>query len=182
MSNEWYTPARYVKAAREVMGAIELDPASCAFANRVVKAERIYTKADNGLLHPWSARSVFLNPPYGRTSEGRGSNLEHFTRYALEQYRCGNTAQAILLLPVNTATRWFAPLWAYPICFPTFRIRFYTERGPSDGSSFGTCFIYLGPHVERFIDVFRAFGPIAQAVAPARGQLQARELWTEALT
>jgi DNA N-6-adenine-methyltransferase (Dam) len=177
-TNEWYTPSRYVEASRQVMGGIELDPASCTFANEIVKAERIYTKAENGLMFPWVAQSVFLNPPYGKTAQGAGSNLEQFTRHVVEQYQCGNTKQAILLIPVNTATRWFTPLWVYPICFPSHRIRFYSEKGPSTGISFGTCFVYFGPHTQHFIEVFSKFGTIVGRLTPAQEHYP-KSLWTE---
>jgi hypothetical protein len=67
-SPEWYTPAPIVEAARRVLGAIDLDPASHEEANRTVKAARYFTEADNGLVQEWEGR-VFINPPGGLVGE-----------------------------------------------------------------------------------------------------------------
>jgi hypothetical protein len=65
-SNEHYTPSYIVDPCRIALGGdIDLDPASCAAANRVVDARRYYTKKENGFLETWHGR-VFLNPPGGR--------------------------------------------------------------------------------------------------------------------
>ena len=60
---ELYTPAEYVEAARDVMGVIDLDPASCKLANTIIQAKRFYDQKTNGLLKPWSGK-VWMNPPY----------------------------------------------------------------------------------------------------------------------
>src|SRR5438132_421161 len=158
------------------MGGIDLDPASCEFANRTVKATRFFSKEDNGLMHPWFGR-IWLNPPYGKTLQGGGSNLETFTRYLVNQHLIGNVSQAVLLIPVNTATSWFPILWEHPTCFPGFRIRFQTEQGPSDGAAFGTCFVYFGVNEQRFTDVFGKFGRVVRAIDSAAPQPIAHELW-----
>ena len=64
---EWYTPANILEAVAEVLGAIDLDPASSAAqqAHATVKATRYFTIADNSLEQRWRGR-VFLNPPYAR--------------------------------------------------------------------------------------------------------------------
>lgn len=67
---ECYTPVWLVEKARYVLGGFDLDPASCAFANVVVRAGRFYGAAENGLLLPWTTAAgtparVFANPPGG---------------------------------------------------------------------------------------------------------------------
>jgi hypothetical protein len=53
---ERYTPAEYIASARSVLGAIDLDPASNAQAQRIVKAAHYLTIEDDGLAHPWQGR------------------------------------------------------------------------------------------------------------------------------
>jgi hypothetical protein len=190
-SNEWYTPSRYVEAAREVMGGIDLDPASCEMANRTVKAKKIYAIEDDGLTQDWICKSVWLNPPYGKaipyTSQGRymgGGNTEvkslqtQFVEKALNEYRNGNTEQLILLVTANTTVKWFQPLWDYPMCTPSSKITF-TVLGESEGKRqvFGNVFVYLGPHEQKFIEVFSQFGRITKAIDTPKQKTMPLSLW-----
>jgi hypothetical protein len=43
--NDWRTPRKFLEAAREVLGAIDLDPASGPEANETVKGAKFYTEA-----------------------------------------------------------------------------------------------------------------------------------------
>jgi DNA N-6-adenine-methyltransferase (Dam) len=179
-SNEWYTPSKYVEAARAVMGSIDLDPASCELANRTVKATRFYSAKENGLAQEWSG-NVWLNPPYGRTNDQ--SNMGTFTRRLVTEYRERRIKQAILLTSSKTSNSWFYLLWEYPICFTDHNIYFDgAVRNPNTyngkyGHIHGTCLTYLGPHEQKFIDIFSQFGTIAKRVSTPRPTVQPLHLW-----
>ena len=65
-SVEHGTPVNVVEAEYDVLGSIDLDPASSPLFNRAIGARRIYTVEDNGYAQPWTARTVHLNPPGGK--------------------------------------------------------------------------------------------------------------------
>ena len=168
-SNEWYTPSKYIEAAREVMGSIDLDPASCELANQTVKASRYYTKEDDGLEQSWYCNSMWLNPPYGRTLEMKAkhqSTIDLFVSRLVAEYEQGNVHQAILLVPATIGTHWFSLLWRYSICFHTGKIKFIAPvKHTTYSHAYGTCLIYLGKNEQKFIEVFSQFGTIAKRVS-----------------
>jgi hypothetical protein len=64
------TPPDWVEMSRTALGGrIELDPMSEPAFNEIVRAERIYTEADDCFRLPWYARTVFLNPHGGLVVE-----------------------------------------------------------------------------------------------------------------
>ena len=141
-SNEWYTPTYVVEAARQAMGGIELDPASCELANRTVKARHYFTPADDGLSQRWQGK-VWLNPPYGRP----GAKI--WVSKLLRELEAGRVTQACLLVNATPATRWFQPLWQFPILFTRKRIAFYNEAGQSKSPSHSNAIVLAGVDLDR---------------------------------
>ena len=157
--DEWWTPGKYVEAARRVMGGIDLDPASTPPANKTVQAARFYTKSDNGLDQPWAGR-VFLNPPYSYPL------VEKFTTRLIEQAEAGFVSEAIVLVNNSTDTDWFQALLSrYPACFTDGRVNFYRDTGEYFGTRQGQAFFYIGPNRDRFFAEFGAYGAVVEAVA-----------------
>jgi len=160
-SNEWYTPGRYIEAARRVMGAIDLDPASCATANDTVHAARFYTGDVNGLSQPWAGR-VWLNPPYS------GQATAFIERLA-QEFQAGQVSQAVVLVNSHgTDTQWFQPLWDGLLCFTDHRINFISPQGGGEesGSNHGSVFAYLGSRRVDFVNEFSVFGTVVERVRP----------------
>lgn len=158
-SNEWFTPAEYVNAARELMGGIDIDPASCEVANRVIQAAKYYTKQDNGLARSWRGR-VWLNPPYG--FENGASNQETWSRELIERYQAGLVTEAVLLVNAVPGNKWFQPLWDFMICFPDHRIRFYNAEVEQSQPTHSNALVYLGHQRVRFIELFNRFGVVVE--------------------
>lgn len=59
-STEWYTPLSYIKLVKEVLGEIDLDPASCKISQSYIKANDFITKSENALTKNWCSNTVFF--------------------------------------------------------------------------------------------------------------------------
>jgi DNA N-6-adenine-methyltransferase (Dam) len=152
--DEYFTPSKYVKAVRDVLGTIDLDPASCDEAQATVRAVHYFTKDDNGLTQDWHGR-VFLNPPFSRPL------LRPFVQHLIHEYKSGRVSEAILLGFSNTSTEWFqeAMAVASAICFTNTNIAFiHRTKGQMGRSAIGQAFLYFGSDVEKFARRFSEFG------------------------
>ena len=166
--NEWYTPSKYIEAARAVMGSIDLDPASCALANKTVQADTYYTKENNGLELPWYG-NVWLNPPYSNEQSPSGLMVgkhKGMTGLFIDKLiNSQDVSQAIVCINADVNRKWFQLLLKYPICFNSHTIYFYRPNKRKKHHFFGTAFVYLGANEQRFTEIFSQFGPIVKRVA-----------------
>jgi len=164
-SNEWYTPAPIIEAARTLMGGIDIDPASCEYANRVVQATQFFNAEMDGLSEPWlttdnAPARVWLNPPYGRDEDSE-SNQGVWSARLIEEVEAGHVREAVLLVNAVTDRTWFQPLWERPICFyGPGRIVFYNETVSKGQPTHGNALVYFGENVDQFVELFKGFGRI----------------------
>lgn len=180
-TNEWYTPQGVAMAASLVMDGIELDPASSEKANESIKAERFYTRADDGLKKSWKARSVWLNPPYGKY---RGeSNQGRWSHRLVYEYQQGSFQYATLLVGAYWGYVWFtqliklssiaygrcgeeilSPDWAEPFPMPPMCLTFDLLRFKQSGNSetgkakTGSAIFFYGQNLTGFRREFSRFG------------------------
>lgn len=156
---EWYTPWRYLAAVREVMGGIDLDPASSKAAQLHVRATDYYSIERSGLAHPWWGR-VWLNPPYAMPL------IKQFVVRMTEAAQTGEISEGILLTNSATDTEWSHLIWdaAQAVCFTRGRIRFLEAKGEElierPAPMMGQMFSYFGIHSERFAQIFSKFGRV----------------------
>jgi ParB family chromosome partitioning protein len=154
---EWYTPAEYILMARNVLGAIDLDPASSEVANRTVQAARFFSSETNGLSQSWDGR-VWMNPPYTYPL------ISQFSEKLVEEYLAGRVTAAVVLTNDCTDTGWFHTLAtaSSALCFLRGRIRFVRLDGEKSTPTQGQTFFYFGREIDRFADVFGGAGFIAE--------------------
>ena len=154
LSNDWWTPKEYIDAVYEVMGGIDLDPASTEEANKTVGATKIYTEAQDGLIQPWEGR-VFLNPPYGKLGSEFAARLYEF-------FGSGVDEAVMLVNSRATDADWFQPCFNGVICFTDHRIDFNSPYEKQTSSTHGSCFVYFGAKEKKFAEVFAKFGNIVK--------------------
>ena len=163
--NEWYTPETYIIAARDVMGGIDLDPASSEQANECVRAAEIFTIEDDGLMREWHGR-VWLNPPYAQPA------ISYFAQKVAKEWNEGNIDSAIVLTHNYTDTTWFHGLAnsCQAICFTRGRIGFLSPNGTKAAPTQGQAFFYFGEDVERFAAVFADIGFVVKLINSTKGE------------
>lgn len=152
--NEWYTPSKFIEAARQAMRTIDLDPASCEEANKIVKAKRFYCIADDGLSKRWKG-NVWLNPPYSKDL------CFKFITKLIEEHQQNRVLQAVVLVNNATETGWGQALLKVSavVCLPAGRISFVSKNGkPGNSPLQGQMFCYLGDNADSFIDAFSSVG------------------------
>jgi phage N-6-adenine-methyltransferase len=155
-NNEWYTPEKYLNAARKAMGGIDTDPASSAFANKNVKAKNYYTAETNGLEQKWSGR-VWMNPPYAQPL------VSEFIEAAVTKFQASEFEEACILVNNATETQWFQKLLsaAEGACFLRGRIKFLDEKGePANSPLQGQVVVYLGKRPKTFAMAFHEEGTV----------------------
>lgn len=147
-NNEWYTPPNIINLVLEVLGSIDVDPASNDIAQRWINAKIFYTEESNGLTKDWKGK-VWVNPPYS------ASLIKKFTKKFADEYLSGNMTEGIILTNSGTDTAWNTPLKQGLQAYTNGRISFLqpdlTEKGKG---SRGSLFTYFGPNPKKFIEVF----------------------------
>jgi hypothetical protein len=151
--DDFYTSDLIIAAVHALMGGIDLDPASHAIANRVVKATRFFSVADNGLHQSWSGR-VWLNPPF--------SAWKCWVPKVIDEWRSGRISEMCVLSAMRTVTaQYFADLLAEcdAVCIIRGRIKFWggvAGDSPDDGHAI----YYFGQDRQRFRDEFSQLGTV----------------------
>jgi phage N-6-adenine-methyltransferase len=160
---EWYTPAIYIDAARDVLGSIDLDPASSKEAQASIRAKKFYTLDDDGLSKDWNG-TVWLNPPFA------SSLVKPFAAKLIESVKAGSVPAAIMITNAYTETSWFHSLAtaSAAVCFTRGRVKFDSPHGekaaPTNGQSF-FCFSDDVQQVRTFSERFAKFGLVIMRYA-----------------
>ena len=149
--NEWYTPEKFITAARKVMGSIDFDPASNEIANKTVGATVYKTKDDSGLDVDWSG-NVWMNPPYAQPL------IRQFAEKIVEQLP--NIHQGIVLVNNATETKWFQHMAerASALCLISSRVKFLDPDGNPGAPLQGQVALYFGDNPAEFCKEFSEFG------------------------
>ena len=159
-SVEWCTPRDWVDLFRIILGGtINLDPASCNYAQSYIQADEYWT--EGGLEKEWRAGTVFCNPPYGKT--GLGSNQGLWAQKMWNEYDKGHFHQGILLINSTHGYNWYEWLWReVPVCLLRGRMRFVRSNGTVGGQAKrGQTIAYFGPSPPtEFSRILRPYGRV----------------------
>lgn len=155
-NDEWYTPSDIVERARDAMGSIDLDPASNATANKVVKARKFIDIENDGLSKKWKG-NVWLNPPYSR------GLCSSFVNKLIDSVESQEVTQAICIVNNGTETEWGQMLLSHAdaVCFRSGRVKFLNASlEPANTPLQGQMICYFGERFKQFREAFQTEGVV----------------------
>jgi len=162
-SSEWRTPGWLLDSIGLGYG---LDPCAPTSGYYAVRARKVFTIAENGLLQSWRGHGeVFVNPPW---SEERRAVVSWLRKFFAE------ADGGIFVCVARTSADWFHELvlpHADLLCFPTGKTRFIKPDGsPGPSPTNGIALIAKG---EVACDALRRSGlgfclTVDRSAAPSR--------------
>lgn len=181
---EWFTPPSLLGRVRKVLGTIDLDPASCEAAQRIVRAGQWIGPPEDALrMREWPAGSCWVNPP-GGTVGGKSVAL-FFWRRLMAHREAGLLTHGIFLafnaelLQVSQG-RSCPAISDFTVCAPAKRVRYLGPDGrPGEAPPHSSLIVYVPglPGVAQlppcdasklFAEVFSDMGAILKQVRPLR--------------
>ena len=153
----YFTQPFIIEAARATMGIIDLDPASCAAANAIVKASRYFDVMIDGLKQPWLG-NVWLNHPFSRQGNPR------WIKKAVSEFESGNAYQITCITYAASSEEWTEPLFNFPICFLRPRTNYLIVADgllvETTDVTKGSMVTYMGQNVDQFVAKFSKLGKV----------------------
>lgn len=164
-SSEWYTPSWILDAARDILGTIDLDPASSAIANETVQAYQWYSKAHSGIGKSWSKcendpSTIWLNPPSPAIAWWKELMLQHSLGYVKHALFMAYNVQ----LAQVSQGKGCPSILDFPVCWFSKRIRFV---GAGNSPANASALVYVPGTIDRTEQFMLAFSPYGTITKPA---------------
>ena len=130
----WITPPHIIEMVKEILGVIDLDPASTKEANKIVGANRYFTEEDDGLIQDWGGGSFYINPPGGRTPadsiHGYATLPQLFWNKLMRNHLENPSFAHAIFMVFNiemfqtSQNKEFPSVLEFPFCVPASRLKF----------------------------------------------------------
>lgn len=174
-SNEWYTPPEIIRRVRRVLGSINLDPASCTYANKyIVGAYSYWTQENDALSFEWDQElktpvSIYMNPP---GSKYKGKSQSKLFWQKLMDLRASNLLNEAIVMgfsleQLQVTQSCSLAMADFPYCIPKKRIKFVNERGESNSPTHSNVIVYVKGLRDSYPKFKHAFSDLGKITVPS---------------
>lgn len=131
-------------------------------AEPLVQAKDCYVQHTGGLQQQWAGK-VFVNPPFGKVAGQSQQGL--FLRKGVDEFHKGHASEVMFLLKAAVGCQWLRCAMNFPHAWMHDLIAFHASQpslslleeqaqvAPLAANPHGSLMVYLGPNVQKFVDV-----------------------------